>query len=272
MPATDRPTLGAAAGDLELLQGVAAEAASIAMSFFRADPSVWYKNEGRSPVSEADIAVDRYLRETLMAARPDYGWLSEETVDDADRLACEQVFVVDPIDGTRAYVAGLVDWCVSIAIVRNGAAVAGVLAAPARNQTWFAALGRGAVLNGQPIGLHEDAPGAALQVSMPDSLAGGIIASGDGLIERTRGGPSLALRLAGVAAGETDGAYVRPRASEWDIAASDVLLRETGHRLVDEFGHEITYNHPDPSRGLLIAGAHRQLALLVSHLVAPSGH
>lgn len=248
------------------------EAARIAMSFFRADPSVWYKNEGRSPVSEADIAVNLYLREALMAARPGYGWLSEETIDDDGRLVCEHVFVVDPIDGTRAYVAGLVDWCVSIAIVRNGAAVAGVLAAPARNETWSGSLGEGAFLNGERIGQHQDVPGAALRVSMPDALAGGIIASGDGLIERIKGGPSLALRLANVAGGETDGAYVRPRASEWDIAAADVLLRETGHGLVDESGHEITYNQPDPSRGLLMAGARQQLSLLGSHLVAPSGH
>ncbi|PWW01614.1 myo-inositol-1(or 4)-monophosphatase [Hoeflea marina] len=272
MPAIDQTMKGAAAGDLAILQRAAVEASGIAMAYFRADPAVWYKNEGNSPVSAADMAIDLYLRETLTAARPSYGWLSEETVDDADRLDREHVFVVDPIDGTRAYLAGLVDWCVSIAISRNGVAVAGVLAAPARGETWFGSLGQGAFLNGEPVAVHASAPGAPLRVSMPDSISGGVMASSRGLIERSKGGPSLALRLARVAGGEIDGVYVRPRASEWDIAAADVLLRETGHRLVDETGNEVTYNHPDPSRGLLVAGAREEVALLRSHLATGSGH
>ena len=89
---------------------------------------------GTSPVSEADYAVDRYLRETLTAARPAYGWLSEETADSAGRLAASRTFVVDPIDGTRAFLDGRSTWCVSIAVVEDGHPLAGVLDCPATGE------------------------------------------------------------------------------------------------------------------------------------------
>ena len=105
--------------DLELLTDLGKEAGEIALKWFRQDPQVWMK-EGQSPVSEADFAIDQFLQKELMAARPDYGWLSEETDDNRERLQAERVFVVDPIDGTRGFIAGSDQWCISIAVVERG--------------------------------------------------------------------------------------------------------------------------------------------------------
>ena len=122
MPAADSSLLSAA--DVPLLVDAARAAGEIALSFFRRDPKVYTKTD-QSPVTEADLAVDAYLRETLQAARPDHGWLSEETADTADRLSRRRVFVVDPIDGTRAFIRGEDSWSVSLAVVEDGIAVAG---------------------------------------------------------------------------------------------------------------------------------------------------
>jgi Archaeal fructose-1,6-bisphosphatase and related enzymes of inositol monophosphatase family len=118
------------ADDLELLRSTAVAAGIIASSYFRKDVRSWTK-ENASPVSEADIIVDRFLAANLLQARPDYGWLSEETADNPSRLDCERVFVVDPIDGTRAFLRGEDYWTVSLAVVENGVPVAGVVYAPA---------------------------------------------------------------------------------------------------------------------------------------------
>ncbi len=131
--------------DLELLKDAAVEAGRLAMRFFRHDPRVWTK-AGGSVVTEADVAVDRFLRERLLAARPDYGWLSEETEDDPTRRDRAAVFVVDPIDGTRDFVEGGDFWCVSLAVVEAGRPVAAALNAPARGELYWAALGGGAWL------------------------------------------------------------------------------------------------------------------------------
>lgn len=261
------------AEDLALMLDASRRAADIAMSHFRKDPEVWYKNGGRSPVSEADIAIDRLLRELLLAARPDYGWLSEEAVDTPDRLAHGRVFIVDPIDGTRAYVSGRPDWCVSIGLVENGKPVAGVLAAPARGERWHASAGGGAFRNEvrliQGHGENADAP---LRVAVPDSVANAMRAGAEASLEKLPGGPSLALRIAAVAQGSLDGVFVRPRSSEWDLVAADMMLRETGHVLVDQAGVLMVYNAPDPSRGLLLAASLEQASGLLALLQPSDGH
>ncbi len=129
--------------DLELITTAAMAAGEKALGFFRKNPDFRYKNEDRSPVSEADYAANDVLKERLLAARPNYGWLSEETDDDEARLGCETVFVVDPIDGTRAFIAGKDVWCVSVAVVHEGRPVAGVLYAPALIELYQAAQGQG---------------------------------------------------------------------------------------------------------------------------------
>lgn len=267
MPATE-----AHAEDLALMLEAADKAADIAMSFFRNDPDVWYKNGGRSPVSEADIAIDELLQRLLLDARPDYGWLSEEVEDNDLRLARSRVFVIDPIDGTRAYVGGRKDWCVSIGLVEDGVPVAGVLAAPARDEIWQASLGGGAFLNGARLATARDSEVAALKVVMPDVVADKMRADVQTRFEKLPGGPSLALRIAAVARGDFDGVYIRPRSNEWDLAAADVMLRETGHMLVEQTGAVMRYNEADPSRALLLAASSGHVAELLAPLQPALGH
>ncbi|OCW57193.1 hypothetical protein AWJ14_08225 [Hoeflea olei] len=248
-------------------------AADIAMAHFRQDPEVWYKDNGRSPVSEADIAIDRLLHDMLLAARPDHGWLSEERADTADRIGRRRVFIVDPIDGTRAYVSGRPDWCVSIALVEDGRPVAGVLAAPARGEVFHASAGGGAFLNG--VSLARDTgsePGARLRIAVPEPVARHMSPEAVASLDNVPAGPSLALRVAAVASGSLDGVFIRPRASEWDLAAADTLLGETGHVLFDHRGEPMAYNHPDPSRGLLLAASRAQAPGLLAMLEPSDGH
>jgi myo-inositol-1(or 4)-monophosphatase len=261
------------ADDLDLIIAATRQAAEIAHAYFGRSPETWYKGAERSPVSEADMASDRYLRETLLAARPDYGWLSEETLDDPSRLEKERVFIVDPIDGTRGFIGGKTDWCVSVAVAEKGIAVAGVLASPARGDIWWASRGNGAFLNSVPLAVASDRPAMRpLRLSMPDMLASKTIVEQGFAIERAPGGPSLALRLARVASGDLGGVLVRPRSNEWDLAAADVLLSETGHCLVDEKGQRISFNRPDPSHGFLVAASREDVGPLRRCFPSVVGH
>ncbi|MEN0087836.1 MAG: inositol monophosphatase family protein, partial [Pseudomonadota bacterium] len=143
--------------DLALLAAAGEDAARIAMSYFGKEPQVWVKGDD-SPVSEGDLAVDAYLKETLMAARPDHAWVSEETALDDSRLSATNAFVVDPIDGTRAYVAGEEVWGVSIGLVSKGRPVAAAFVCPVLGETYLAAKGFGAFLNGKRLGVQIDRP------------------------------------------------------------------------------------------------------------------
>ena len=129
--------------DLDLLKHAAAEAGALTLRYFRQDPKAWSK-DGGSPVSEADHASDALLHELLIGARPDYGWLSEESDDDPTRVARQRVFVIDPIDGTRAFLRGEPAYAIAIAVVEEGCPVAGVIHLPARGETYAACLGGGA--------------------------------------------------------------------------------------------------------------------------------
>ncbi|MBG20331.1 MAG: 3'(2'),5'-bisphosphate nucleotidase CysQ [Rhizobiales bacterium] len=261
------------ADDLALLIDAAQKAGEIAHSYFGRSPETWYKGRERSPVSEADMASDRFLRDTLLAARPSYGWLSEETLDDPSRLARERIFIVDPIDGTRGFIGGKTDWCVSVAIVENGVAVVGALASPARGNIWWASRGNGAFLNSERLSMAADRkPMRPLKLSMPDMLAGKAIEDPGFPVERAPGGPSLALRVARVASGELGAVLVRPRSNEWDLAAADVLLSETGHCIVDEHMERISFNRPDPSHGFLMAAAKDDVAPLRACFPDVLGH
>ena len=134
------------ARDAALLADTVREAGALALSLFRTELKNWIKGAS-SPVSEADIAVNDLLEQRLRSATPDYGWLSEESVDDEERLEKRRVWIVDPIDGTRAYLAGREDWCVSVALVENAAPLLAAVFAPASGEFFFASRGQGATLN-----------------------------------------------------------------------------------------------------------------------------
>jgi len=236
--------------DLELLRSSAVAAGIIASGFFRRDVKSWTK-ENASPVSEADILVDRYLASSLLHARPDYGWLSEETADNPSRLACERVFVVDPIDGTRGFLRGEDSWTVSLAVVEHGIPVAGVVYAPVRDEMYAAARGQGARLNGTLIRRNRRA-GAAPVIPAAGAVHQEMQAAG---LNYTRGPyyPSLAYRLVQVATGKLDAVASRRGSQDWDIAAAALILDECGVDLADVCAGFPQFNRRDVRHGALAA-------------------
>lgn len=239
------------ASDLDLLKDVAAEAGRIAMRYFRKDPKVSWK-AGLSPVSEADLHADRFLRETLMAARPDYGWLSEETEDDPARLAKKRTFVVDPIDGTKAFIDGRDVWCVSVAVVENGRPLCGVLDCPAKGEVYAATLGGGSRKDGQTLSIGE--PAGELKVAGPKHFTVPFANSQEKRVEAVGHVPSLAYRIAMIAAGRISATFVKPNAHDWDIAAADLILSEAGGMLVKSDGKRPLFGMQTVSHGVLAAG------------------
>ena len=230
------------------------------MRFWRKDPQVWDKDDGAGPVTEADFAVDNMLRETLCAARPDYGWLSEETEDSAARLSHSSVFVVDPIDGTRAFVAGETPFALSLAVVTDGVPTAAAVFLPAKDKLYAAALGGGAALNGAPISVVTPGVETRLLATKPNfdpkHWPGG-------LPEATRHfRPSLAYRLALVAEGAFDGMLTLRDAWEWDIAAGALIAAEAQATTTDRHGVPLIFNSPGAmTPGVLTAAPdlHRDL-------------
>lgn len=251
------------------LEALAREAGDIAMGWFRfgerTSAKVSYKNGG-SPVTEADLEVDRFLREGMARFAPDAGWLSEETVDTAERLARAELVVVDPIDGTTAFVRGDARWAVSLAFVSEGRPVAGVVHAPALGRTFTALKGRGAFLNGLPIRVSARTALAGARIVAPMSLTGLLQSSRYGFAIAPRA-PSLALRLVDVARGENDLAIASPNARDWDIAAADVILSEAGGALAELCGGPLQYNRASSRRDTLIAAPSALLeeSLSVAH-------
>ncbi len=240
-----------AADDLTLIAEAAQEAGRIAMGFFGRDPKVWNK-ENNSPVTEADMALDAFLGNELRAARPDYGWLSEETTDDMMRLERERLFVVDPIDGTRAFIHGEEDWSVSVAIVEAGRPVAAALYVPVPGELYLATAGGGAQLNGGAIAVSGRSELAGAHIAGPRSLRGQKALAAAGLDQDVHI-RSLALRIALVAAGRRDGAIATRHANDWDLAAADLLVQEAGGQLTDLEGRTLRYNRPDVRHPVLVA-------------------
>ena len=157
----DRMNDATLARDAKLLADTVREAGALALSLFGTELNKWTKG-GSSPVSDADIAVNNLIQERLQSATPDYGWLSEESADDRSRLNLRRVWVVDPIDGTRNYLAGHDDWCVSVALVEEASPLLAAVFAPASDEFFFAVRGTTSVCNGAAI---RAAPGGDIDLS-----------------------------------------------------------------------------------------------------------
>lgn len=249
-------TLPGLAEDLDLILEASREAGAIAMRYFGDSRTneVWTK-QGNSPVSEADLAVDGFLRDALLAARPDYGWLSEETEDSKgrfdNRMSAVRTFVVDPIDGTRGFIAGQKQWCVSIAVVENERPIAGVLECPAMDRRFSASIETSASLNGQAIRKLDKT--SLKSVTGSRKLNALLEERFMGELEVHAFIPSLAYRIAMVANGEIDAALARPGAHDWDLAAAEIILERSGGRLTDVSGNIRRYNQHSPRSGSLLA-------------------
>lgn len=240
-----------AADDRELLRSAAVTAGIIAAGYFRKDLKTWTK-ENASPVSEADIVLDKFLNSALLTARPDYGWLSEESVDNPERLNRRRVFVVDPIDGTRGFIRGEDSWTVSLAVVEDGVPIAGVVYAPVRDEMYDAAIDEGAHLNGKPL-IRQRHPGRSTPlIPAPGAVHQELQAVG---LDYTRGPayPSLAYRLVQVATGGLDAAVTRRGAQDWDVAGAACILTEMGIGVEDVCIGALRFNRPEIRHGALAA-------------------
>lgn len=243
-----------------LLAEAVAAAGALALTMFQADIRTWTKSND-SPVTEADLAVDRFLKERLEPLDPACGWLSEESADSADRLARRRVWVVDPIDGTRAFMAGEADWAVSAALVEDGRPIAGALFAPVTNELFVAARGAGTTVNGVPVRASARGTLDGASISGPAFLLDRAVkqAAFD-VRSRVR---SLALRLARVATADLDIALASANSYDWDIAAADIIVHEAGGALTGYEGAVPKYNKAIPRHGSLVcAGRHLHRAML----------
>ena len=240
------------------------EAGELAKSLFDRGVDTWEKPD-KTPVTEADIAVDTLLHERLSHARPDYGWLSEETQENPARQAFRRVWIVDPIDGTKGFVRGTDQWCIAAALVEDGVPLLGMVVNPVRDEVFEAAHGEGAFCNG-----------VRLSASAPGDVPGCHLIMHTSLLHSKKWAKpwpeinvsmqtSMALRLCRVAQGAADGTVAISGKSDWDLAAADLLVREAGGRVTNLTGNSMRYNGPETRHhGIVGAGSafHDQLLAL----------
>jgi myo-inositol-1(or 4)-monophosphatase len=250
----------------EALADAVREAGRIALPKFRSQLKSWTKDKS-SPVTEVDIAVDEFLRARLSALAPDYGWLSEESVDDRTRLSARRLWIVDPIDGTRAFIAGIPEWTIVAALVEEGRPLAAAVFAPALGAMFTAARGGGAQLNGERIVTTGGASVDGARMAGPKNYLARIAA----LSARMEAMPkihSLALRLARVAEGLVDVAFAGANSHDWDLAAADLLVHEAGGALTTLDGRPLRYNRDEPVHEALVAAGRERHATIVGLLGA----
>ncbi len=255
--------------DYALLVSAVRAAGATALSYFNRNTPVYRKPDG-SEVTDADLAVDAELRAGLAGARPGYGWLSEESADDPARLEAQRVWIVDPIDGTRAFVLDKPQWVISAALVEAGQPVAAAIFNPSRDEMFTAFLGEGAQFNDAPI-----------KVSGCDALHGAHILTPASVAKRAGWSAadapdvetsfvySIAYRLGLVAAGRADGLISLGRKSEWDVAAGTLIVQEASGRVTSTAGAAYQFNKPEPvCEGTLAAPAklHGELVLTLRRM------
>jgi myo-inositol-1(or 4)-monophosphatase len=206
--------------------------------------------------------VNDLVQTRLQSARPDYGWLSEESTEDTARLGKHLVWIIDPIDGTRGYIAGKEDWCVSAALVEGGLPLIGAVFAPATDEFFLALRGQGATCNGSPI---RATPGTGLdfsRVAGPKPLVERLARKTHDVVLHPRIG-SLALRLCRVADGRIDAAFAGGQSRDWDLAAADLIVHEAGGTMTELVGNAIRYNRPEVTHGVLVAAGRDRHAHIV---------
>jgi len=248
----------------EILNAAVREAGALALSMFGTPVKTWTKGHG-SPVTAADITANDLLHDRLTSAAPGIAWLSEESADDEARSTARRVWVIDPIDGTRAYIAGRTDWAVSAALVQDGRPVAGALFAPAEPAFYAAVAGKGATLDGAPIAAADAPQLEGARVAGPKSYLDRLSATGVPF-ETVPRIHSIALRFARIARGTLDVAFSGGSSHDWDLAAADLLVHEAGGAMTTLTGRPLLYNRAELTHGPLIAAGrarHGELIELV---------
>ncbi len=238
------------------------EAGELARVTARGSFKRWTKGHDNSPVSEADIAVNDFLRARLTALMPGAGWLSEETEDHLPDRAQAFAWIVDPIDGTRAFISGRADWTISVALVEHGRPLLAALYAPITDEMFVAVRGSGATVNGTAIAANSGHTLESTRLAGPKRYLDRLAGLAPDILAQPKV-HSLALRLTRVAQGQLDAAFASPGSHDWDLAAADLLVHEAGGVLTDLGGHALTYNRPHIVHGALIAaGSGRHATLL----------
>jgi myo-inositol-1(or 4)-monophosphatase len=261
------------------MMSAARAAGAVVMDYFGRHGEVVYKSPGQ-PLTEADLAADRLLRGQLSAARPDYGWLSEESVATPDRLRRSRVWIVDPIDGTRSFIAGRPEFSISIGLSEQGRVVAGVVYNPATDELFSSALGGGARLQTggraavvlQVAQTTTESGRATVLASRTEVQAGEFeaLVSAGWQVEPVG---STAYKLARVAAGRGDMFLSRGPKSEWDICAGVLLVQEAGGLATDVLGKQARFNQADPYVHGIVASneALHRVVLQRMQMLQPSG-
>ena len=269
MPAPDT------AADLELLEATVREAGAIARGFFGGNYKRWSKAQG-SPVTEADLAVDAFLNEHLRIARPDYAWLSEETDDDPARLKAETLFIVDPIDGTVAFLKAKPHFTICAAVVHDGRPVAGVVYNPISEECLTAREGAGAFCNGEQIHVSARAEIEGCRMLADKAM----LAHPAWDTPPNRPWPpmdietrsSIAYRMVLVANGSFDAMLALSAKRDWDLAAADVIVTEAGGMVTSHDGSLPRYNRPDAVQPSVVCAGpalHAKLMECISHIKLP---
>ena len=206
-----------------------------------------------NPVTAADLEADRALKKLLHEPFPEYGWLSEETVDNDARLKCRRVWIVDPLDGTKEFINGIPEFSVAIALVEDGVPVLGVTYNPIKREMYWAARGTGCHLNARRVRVTRTRKlqGATVLASRSETARGEWQVF-HGILKVSPTG-SVAYKLAMVAAGKGDATFTRSPKSEWDIASGAALIMEAGGVITDIKGREIRFNQPSVKLEGLIA-------------------
>jgi myo-inositol-1(or 4)-monophosphatase len=258
LPAADLPI--DRRNEAERLGAAVREAGELALASVGKALRQWTKNES-SPVSEMDIAVNRLLHERLAGETPAFGWLSEEGPDGA-RNDARRLWIVDPIDGTRAYLAGRPDWTVSVALVEDGRPIVAALYAPATDEFFLAVRGEGATLNGARIAVTGGDRLDNIRIAGPKRTLDRLAEIAPPFVATPRV-HSLALRIARVAHGDLDAAFTAGNSHDWDLAAADLLVHEAGGTITPFDRRPLAYNQPQPVHGALLAAGRKRHGALI---------
>ena len=258
------------AADALLLGAAARAAAPLALDHARDDLDVVFKPGDAGPVTAADLAVNADLHGRLVAARPGYGWLSEESPDDARRLARTRTFIIDPIDGTRSFIDGARDWGLSLAVADRGTPVAAAVMMPRHGTLYLASRGGGASRDGVPLAVsgRTDLAAATVLAGKP-SMAAHHWRRPPPFQRKFRS--SLAYRLALVAEGRFDAMISLAPVWEWDVAAGALLVAEAGGVVTDRTGAPLRFNAARPQADGIVAAPPALHAALCDHLAWSAG-
>ena len=248
--------------DRDLLAHAVRDAGAIAKAAFGTKPKTWEKSKG-NPVTETDLTVNLRLHELLLGARPGYGWLSEESADDPERLTKTRVLIIDPIDGTLAFIKDKPEFTICAAVSENGRPVAAAIFNPLTEEMFAAALGAGATLNGKRIAVSDTAALEGSRMLVAKDVIGHPAWPQAWPTMTVANRSSIAYRMALVASAQFDSMMSLSSKHEWDIAAGDLIVREAGGRVTSHTGTDLTYNQTVPRlRSVICAGPAMHDAIL----------